>query len=117
MELKIYHNPRCKKSRAGLEYLATKNISPEIILYLNKNPFTFEKLKEILIKMNVTAFEMIRKNEPDYKMNYKGKEFSNDEWIEIMIENPKLINRPIVESDNKAVWGEPVENIDKILKK
>ncbi len=113
--MKIYHNTRCKKSRAGLEFLQNKNIEHEVILYLKDKPFTFESLKNLLNKVNVKPFEMIRKQEVDYKANYKGKDFSDDEWVKIMVENPKFINRPIIETEEKAVWGDPPQNIETVL--
>ncbi len=112
--IKIYHNPRCKKSRAGLQYLQEKNIDFTIVQYLKDEPFSFETLKGLLNKMNVKPETMIRKQEKEYKENYKGKTFSDDEWIKIMTENPKFINRPIVETDDKAVWGDPPSNIDEL---
>jgi len=112
--LKIYHNPRCKKSRAGLQYLQDKGLEPEIRLYL-KEPLSEEELKNLLLKLNKTAFEMVRTQEQIYKQEYKGKEFTNDEWIKIIVENPKLLKRPIVETKYKAVWGDPAENIEEVL--
>ena len=112
--MKIYHNTRCKKSRAGLQYLQAKGIEPEIIQYLKDKPFTEETLKKLIEKIGKKPFEMIRKQEALYKKEYKGKELSDGEWIKIMSENPRLINRPIIETDDKAVWGDPVEEIEKI---
>lgn len=113
--IKIYHNPRCKKSRAGLQYLQEKNIDFKIVQYLKDEPFTFETLKNILKKMGIKPEDMIRKQEKEYKINYKGKTFSDDEWIKIMLENPKFIHRPIVEKDDNAVLGDPPSNIDKLF--
>jgi arsenate reductase len=113
--IKIYHNPRCKKSRAGLEYLKNKGVDFEIVEYL-KNPLTEEELKELLVKLNKKPQEMIRTQEAIYKQQFKGKNFTDDEWIKIMVENPKLIKRPIVVKDNKAVWGDPAENIEELFK-
>lgn len=113
--IKIYHNSRCKKSRAGLQHLQEKNIDFEIVQYLKDQRFTTETLKKVLKKMNVKPTEMIRTQEKEYKVNYKGKTFSDDEWIEIMVNNPKFINRPIVETEDKAVWGDPPANIDNLF--
>jgi len=113
--VKIYHNPRCKKSRAGLQFLQEKNIDFTIVQYLKDEPFTFETLKNIFKKMNVKPEEMIRKQEKEYKANYKNKTFSDDELIKIMVENPKFINRPIVEKNEKAVWGDPPAKINILL--
>ena len=110
---KIYHNPRCKKSRAGLKYLESNSLTFEIVKYLEEG-ITFDELKELLNLLGKKPMEMIRKQEDVYKKNYKGKEFSDDEWIKIMVENPKLINRPIVVRNQKAVWGDPPENIKEL---
>lgn len=111
---KIYHNTRCKKSRAGLQYLQDKGVEIEIIEYL-KNPLSIVELSQLFAKLDRKPSEMIRKQEAIFKSNFKGKTFTEDEWIRIIAENPKLLNRPIIERGNKAVWGDPVENIDAIL--
>lgn len=110
---KIYHNPRCRKSREALQLLKEKNIDPEIILYL-KEPPTKSELKGIVKKLNLSPMEIIRKKEKAFAP-YKGKTFTDDEWIEILIENPVLIERPIVVQGNKAAIGRPIENILKML--
>jgi arsenate reductase (glutaredoxin) len=107
----VYHNPRCKKSRAGLEYVKSKTSDVEVIEYL-KDPFTEEELKKLLMKLNKKPVDMIRTQEAIYRSDFKGRNFTDDEWIKIMIENPKLIKRPIVVKNNKAVWGDPVEEIN-----
>ena len=112
--LKIYHNNRCKKSRAGLFFLNEKGLEPEVIEYLKK-PLTEKELTNILMKLNKTAFEMVRTQEAIYKSNFKGKNFTNEEWIKIIIENPKLLKRPIVETDQAAIWGDPAEEINKLF--
>ena len=112
--IKIYHNPRCKKSRAGLKYLEEKGVEFEIVEYL-KNPLTEEELKDILIKMNIKPTEVIRTQEEVYRKQFKGKNFTNDEWVKVLVENPKLIKRPIVVKNYKAVWADPPENLDRML--
>ncbi len=107
----IYHNPRCKKSRAGLEYLKSKTNDFKIIEYL-KNPIGEKELTKLLMKLNKKPHDMVRTQEAIYKQSFKGKNFTDDEWVKIMVENPKLIKRPIVERGNKAVWGDPAEEID-----
>ena len=116
MKLKYYHNPRCRKSRETLQYLKELGYEPELILYL-KNPPTFEELKDVIGKLGIKPLELIRKNESIYKEKYKGKEYSDDEWIRIMIENPKLIERPIIISESKAVIGRPKEKVHEIIGK
>jgi len=113
--IKIYHNPRCKKSPAGLEYLKSKGVEFEIVEYL-KNPITEDEFKDILMKLNLKPQDMIRTQEDIYKKQFKGKNFTDDEWVKIMVENPKLIKRPIVVKDYKAVWADPPENMDELFK-
>ena len=113
--LRIYHNPQCKKSRAGLQYLQEKNLKFEVIEYLKK-PLVEKELEKLLIKLNKKPAEIIRTQEEYFRKNLKGKKFSDHEWIRIISENLKLLQRPIVEADYKAVVGDPVENINSILK-
>ena len=112
--MKIYHNPRCSKSRQTLSLIEEKGTNVEVVEYLKNIP-TKEELKDILKKLNISAEKLLRKGEADYKENYKGKELSDDEWIEAMIKFPKLIERPIVVKDNKAVLGRPPENVLDLL--
>ncbi len=108
--MKIYHNPRCRKSRETLELLQEKGIEPEIILYLQTPP-NKEELKAILSKLGIKPFQLIRKGEPIYKENFRGKELTDDQWIDAMVANPKLIERPIVIKGDKAVIGRPPVNV------
>lgn len=112
--LKIYHNPRCKKSCAGLEYLKTKNIEFEVIKYMDKG-LTINELKEILLKLDKKPIEIIRTQEELFRKELKGMQFTDDEWLKIITENPRLLQRPIVVSKYKAVIAQPVEEIDKLL--
>lgn len=114
MRFLYYHNPRCGKSRQCLAFLQEKGVEPELFLYL-KTPPTFEQLKEVISKLKIKPLELIRKKEAIFKENFKGKEFSDDEWIQVMIDNPKLIERPIIITDNDAVIGRPKENILELL--
>jgi arsenate reductase len=113
--LKIYHNAQCKKSRAGLEYLKGKGVEFGIVEYL-KEPITEKELEMLLMKLNSKPEEIVRTQEAYYKKNLKGKKFNQHEWIRIIVQNPKLLKRPIVEAQYRAVWGDPVENIDLVIK-
>jgi arsenate reductase len=113
--IRIYHNPQCRKSRAGLQYLKDKNIPFEIVEYL-KNPLTEKQLETLLAKLNKKPSEIVRTQEEYYKKNLKGKSFKDHEWVRILIQNPRIIQRPIVEKDYKAVIGDPYDNIDLLLK-
>lgn len=112
--MKIYHNPRCTKSRETLALIRAEGIEPEIIEYLKKTPDTAE-LKDILMKLHLKPADILRKGEAIYKEIIKGKAFGEEELIQIMIENPKLIERPIVIRGNKAVLGRPPENVTKLF--
>ena len=113
--MKIYHNPRCMKSRQTLELIKTAGKEPEIIEYL-KNPPSEKELRTIISRLGIEPDELIRKSEPLFKEKYKGKQLSDDEWIKVMVQNPILIERPIVVEGNKAVIGRPPENVFNILK-
>jgi arsenate reductase len=110
----IFHNPKCRKSRTGLQYLQDKGIPFTVVEYL-KTPFTREKFKELLMKLNMRPEEIVRTQEDEFKEKLKGKTFTDEEWITILLENPKLIQRPIVASNHKAVLGQPVEEIDRVM--
>ena len=112
--MKIYHNPRCRKSREGLQILEESGKEFEIVKYLNEVP-SKEELKSILEKLNYKALDLVRINEKDWKENFKGKELSEEEIIEAMLTYPKLIERPIVVTSNQAVVGRPPEKIKNLL--
>jgi len=113
--IKIYHNPRCTKSRQGLEVLENSGEKFEVIKYLENLP-TKEELKTVLAKLNLPAENLVRKNEAIWKENYRGKKLSEEDILDAMIQYPKLIERPIVIKDNKAVIGRPTEKIYDLLK-
>ena len=108
--IKIYHNPRCRKSREGLQILENSGKEFEIIKYLEDIP-SEEELAKIIKKLNINPIQLVRKNEKVWKENFKGKDLSDHEIVKAMIENPKLIERPIVINNNKAVIGRPPETI------
>ncbi|MDP3462161.1 MAG: arsenate reductase family protein [Bacteroidales bacterium] len=112
--IRIYHNPRCRKSRAGLEFVKLLNQPYEIIDYL-KNPLSEEDLTELISFLGIKPHDLLRKQEAFYKDELKGKNISQKEMIEIMTANPTLIKRPIVVVNKKAVWADPPENILNII--
>ncbi len=112
--MKIYHNSRCRKSREALEILKTKNIEFEIIEYLKDN-LTRNQLKDLIKKLGIEPINLVRKNEQIWKKNFKNKKLTSDEIIQILSDNPKLIERPIVELNDKAIIGRPPENIINLL--
>ena len=112
--MKIYHNLRCSKSRQTLEILKEQGKEPEVVLYLDTPP-TEHELKEVLEMLEMDAFDLIRRNESIFKDQFKGQQHSNEEWIRIMVANPKLIERPIVVHEKRATIGRPPENVLSIL--
>jgi len=114
--LKIFHNPHCRKSREGLEFLKSKTSSFELVDYL-KNGLNESDLKEILLKSNLEPIQIIRTKEGLYRKELKGKNFNREEWIKIICENPKLLQRPFIVGRHKAVLGDPVASIEEVLHK
>jgi len=112
--IKIYHNNRCRKSREGLEILNNSGKPFTIINYLVDVP-SEEEIKKILRLLNITAINLVRTNEAIWKSDYKGKDLTETEIIAAMVQNPKLIERPIVINGNTAAIGRPPENIKKII--
>ena len=108
--MKIYHNPNCSKSRKTLEIVKENTSKFDIIEYL-KNPLTVEEIKVLLQQLNITASELVRTQEVIWKEKYRGETLTENEIINIMAKNPKLIERPIIEHNNKAVIGRPPENV------
>lgn len=110
----IYHNTRCSKSREGLCFIENLELPFEVINYLDKIP-TFNELETIIKKLNIKPIELVRIKEKDWTENFKGKNLSDKEIIEAMIQFPKLIERPIVIIGDKAVVARPTELIQEIL--
>jgi arsenate reductase len=113
-KITIWHNPRCSKSRNALTYLQEKGVDLNIIKYLADTP-SKDELKKTLELLNISAKELIRTKEEIYKTLNLKDETDENRLIEAMVENPKLIERPVVIKGNKAVIARPLENIDKIL--
>lgn len=112
--IKIYHNNRCSKSRCGLELLEKSGKEFEVVKYLDNIP-SAKELKDIINLLDIKPIQLVRKNEAIWKANFKGKELNDAEIIKAMVENPKLIERPIVINGKKAVIGRPPENILDII--
>ena len=112
--MKIYHNPRCTKSRQTLVLLQEKGVKPEVVEYL-KDLLSAKELKELIEFLGITPLELVRKNEVVWKEQFKGKKLSAEEVINAMVKNPKLIERPVVVKEKKAVLGRPPENVLKLI--
>ncbi len=114
--IKIYHNPRCTKSRQGLALLEESGKEFEVVKYLD-TPLTTEQLEEIITILDIKPIELVRKNEAIWKSDYKGKDLTDAQIVAAMIKNPKLIERPIVILDKNGVIGRPTELINELLEK
>lgn len=112
--MKIYHNPRCRKSRETLQIIEQSGREVEIIEYLNKPP-SFDELKEITQLLGLKPYDLLRRGEEVFKEKFKGKELTDEQWIEAMISYPKLMERPIVVQGKKAILGRPPENVKELL--
>lgn len=114
-DVSIYHNPRCSKSRQTLALIQQHDIEPEIILYLETPP-SASKLKELLALLEISPRDLLRKSEEAYKtQNLSDSSLSDARLIQAMLDEPKLIERPIVVANGKAVLGRPPENVEAIL--
>lgn len=115
MSVTIYHNPRCSKSRQGLQLLRDQGIEPEVVQYL-KSPLTVAELDRILGMLAVEPRELMRRKEKEYKEFGLGDESKTpEELLQAMVDHPKLIERPIVVKGGRAVIGRPTEKILEIL--
>lgn len=111
----ILHNSRCGKSREAMKVLEESGKDFEVREYL-KEALTKEELKDILTKLGLKPIDIVRTNEEEWKLNFKGKELSEDEVLNAMIEFPKLIHRPIVIDEKSGVVGRPKELVEDFIK-
>ena len=114
MELKIYHNPRCRKSRETLEIIRSRGVEPLVVKYLEE-PLTEAELKSLVKKLGIEAEILIRKGEKEFKENFGGHKLSESEAIKAMVNYPKLMERPVVVKGEKAIIGRPPENVIELL--
>ncbi|MGE5394521.1 MAG: polyphosphate kinase 1 [Candidatus Saccharibacteria bacterium] len=112
--LKIYYNPRCSKSREGLLFIEQKGYEYELVNYM-KDGISTKEIKEFLNKSGLDVTAIIRTNEELYKQQYKGMELSEEEWIKVLVENPQLLQRPLVIKGTHAVLARPAEEIQKLF--
>ncbi len=110
----IWHNPRCSKSRNALTLLEEKGIEAEVVKYLDTPP-TKEELKTLLLQLGMSARELMRTKEDIYKELGLKEVEDEEKLIEAMVANPKLIERPVIIKEGKAVIGRPIENVVELL--
>jgi arsenate reductase len=112
--IKIYHNPRCRKSREALHYLEDSGRDFEVVLYL-KESISISELSDLLAKLDMSPIDLVRKEESLWKTQYRDKNLSNVALIDLMIQEPRLMQRPIIVSGNKAIVARPPETIKQLF--
>ncbi|KMQ68843.1 arsenate reductase [Chryseobacterium sp. FH2] len=116
MLVKVLHNGNCSKSNAVLEYLDENGVAFEIINII-EDPLSILELKTVLKKLNQSVFHIIRKTEKLYLEKFANKNYSEEEWLKILSENPSLIQRPILIKGSVAMLGRPIENVKFFIEK
>jgi len=112
--MKMYHNPSCSKSRNCLEFLQAEKMDFVLLSYL-KQPLSRQELTALLSKLEMSPSELVRKNEVIFKEAAKTKVLSEEDILQLMLDNPKLIERPIVEVDGKAIVARPIDRLEAFL--
>lgn len=112
--MKIYHNYQCSKSNCALELIKQNGITPQVLDYLRNTP-SKEELIKLLSMLKLKPFDVVRKNEAVFQKNYFGKTFTDEQWLDILLLHPELIERPIVVKDGKAVIARPAERLLELL--
>ena len=110
----VYHNPRCSKSREGLALVQSSGKDFYVREYL-KAPLSQSELTNLIEKLGMAPMELVRVNEDIWKKEFKGKQLNSEDVMSALVKHPKLIERPIVEDEDKAVVGRPSSNIDVML--
>lgn len=113
-KIRIYHNPRCSKSRGACALLVERGVEPELIEYL-KTPPSLDELRRIVAMLGIRPEELVRRGENVFKEHYADRTLSDEAWLEAMIEHPILIERPIIVAGDRAVIGRPPERITALL--
>ena len=112
--VQIWHNPKCSKSRASLELLLSSQTKMSIYKYLEESP-SVEAIKQVLLKLNYDAKELMRKGEDLYKELNIDSISDESVLVQLLVQHPKLIERPIVIKGDRAVIGRPIENVEKLI--
>ena len=108
--MKIYYNPSCSKCIEAIEIIRKQGTEPEIVEYLNGD-VSENELEDIIASLGIEAEDLVRKNEPVYKEKYEGQKLTQAQWIKAMVDNPILIERPIVVEGNKVILGRPPQKV------
>jgi arsenate reductase len=112
--IKVLHNPQCSKSNCALDYLKTRQLAFEVRDYQN-DPLDKEELRALCGQLGLKPEDIVRKTERVYEERFAQQDYSDEEWLEILAENPVLMQRPIIIHEGRAVIARPAENIDQLL--
>lgn len=113
-DILVYHNGECSKCKGALELLQQIGVPHDVRFYLAE-PLSDAELRALLAKLNIPASELIRKSEPEFSA-YEGRELSEEEWIQAMLQHPILMQRPVVEKNGKAIIARPPEKVLDLIK-
>lgn len=114
-KVQIIHKPACSTSRGALQILEENGVEHEILLYLTKK-LTVKKIESIIRKLGVNPTDLIRKKETLYQEQFADKNLTEAEWIQVLADNPSLIERPILIKGNKAIIARPLDKIYAFLR-
>ena len=112
--VRLYHNPRCSKSRATLALLEERGCAVEVVEYL-KTPPSARELGELVAKLGIAPADLVRKKEAEFQEHFAGRELSDAEWLEALATYPKLIERPIAVVGEAARIGRPPEDVLELI--
>ncbi|GAB1405048.1 putative protein YfgD [anaerobic digester metagenome] len=111
----VYHYPKCRKSRAGLQYVQSLDADVKVREYIREG-IAVAELRDIVRMLGVAPFQLVRTTEDYYRENLKGKELSDEQWLNLLSEHPRLLRRPIVVNNGRAVVADPPEKAGEIIK-
>ncbi|CAL94684.1 arsenate reductase (glutaredoxin) [Azoarcus olearius] len=112
--VRIYHNPRCGKSRSACALIAERGVDAEVVEYL-KHPLGRDELRALLDKLGLKPQDLIRRGEAVFKEHFAGKALDDEEWIDAMVAYPILMERPIVVRGERAVVARPPERVAELF--
>jgi arsenate reductase len=110
----IYHNPKCSTSRAALQLLKDAGLEPKVVDYLKDRP-SLRTMESLLKKLGMPAEGVLRRKEPLFQERFASRKWNDRKWLEVMLEHPELIERPIVVRNRKAIIGRPLERIEALI--
>jgi len=114
MPLRLYHNARCSKSRSAYSLLAERDSAPELVDYLHA-PLSKEDLRDLATKLGLAPSALVRRGEDVFREHFEGRTLTEEEWLEVLVAHPILLERPILVRGDRAVIGRPPERVLELL--